>query len=118
MSTSSATATAYDASSIQALSGLAHVRHRPLMYLGSAGMGVAGLHHLIWEIVDNSVDEAMGGHGDRIVVILHRDGSVEVRDEGRGIPVDPFTDGPHRGRSGRRRRGSGGPSGWVGCRGR
>jgi DNA gyrase subunit B len=94
-----ASATAYDASSIQALSGLAHVRHRPLMYLGSAGMGVAGLHHLIWEIVDNSVDEAMGGHGDRIVVILHRDGSVEVRDEGRGIPVDPFKDGPHAGRS-------------------
>ncbi len=92
-------ATAYDASSIQALSGLAHVRHRPLMYLGSAGMGVAGLHHLIWEIVDNSVDEAMGGHGDRIVVVLHADGSVEVRDAGRGIPVDPFKDGPHAARS-------------------
>jgi DNA gyrase subunit B len=60
------------------------------MYLGSAGMGVAGLHHLIWEIVDNSVDEAMAGHGDRIVVILFKDGSVEVRDFGRGIPVDPF----------------------------
>jgi DNA gyrase subunit B len=93
------TAPTYDASSIQALTGLAHVRHRPLMYLGSAGLGVGGLHHLIWEIVDNSVDEAMAGNGDRIVVVLHHDGSVEVRDFGRGIPVDPFKDGQHKGRS-------------------
>jgi hypothetical protein len=62
----------YNADSIQALTGLAHVRHRPLMYLGSAGIGVGGLHHLIWEIVDNSVDEAMAGNGDRIIVTLHK----------------------------------------------
>ena len=91
--------TTYDASAIQALSGLQHVRQRPLMYLGSAGVGSGGLHHLIWEIVDNSVDEAMAGNGDRIIVTLHPDGSVSVQDFGRGIPVDPMADGPHRGRS-------------------
>ncbi len=93
------TVTTYNADSIQALSGLAHVRHRPLMYLGSAGMGVAGLHHLIWEIVDNSVDEAMAGHGDRIIITLAKDGSVSVQDFGRGIPVDAIKDGTHKGRS-------------------
>ena len=93
------TATTYTADSISALTGLAHVRHRPLMYLGSAGIGTSGLHHLIWEIVDNSVDEAMAGHGDRITVTLHRDGSVSVNDDGRGIPVDAMRDGPHKGRS-------------------
>ncbi|MCB0980036.1 MAG: hypothetical protein KDB17_05225, partial [Ilumatobacter sp.] len=91
--------TTYDASAIQALSGLQHVRQRPLMYLGSAGVGSGGLHHLIWEIVDNSVDEAMAGNGDRIIVTLHPDGSVSVQDFGRGIPVDPMADGPHKGRS-------------------
>ncbi len=89
----------YNADSIQALTGLAHVRHRPLMYLGSAGIGVGGLHHLIWEIVDNSVDEAMAGHGTQIIVTLHPDGSVGVQDFGRGIPVDAFNEGPHKGRS-------------------
>lgn len=89
----------YDAASISALTGLSHVRHRPLMYLGSAGVGVGGLHHLIWEIVDNSVDEAMAGHGSKITVTLHDDGSVTVTDDGRGIPVDQMRDGPHRGRS-------------------
>ena len=69
------------------------------MYLGSAGVGIAGLHHLIWEIVDNSVDEAMAGHGDRIEATLHRDGSVSVHDNGRGVPVGNMKDGPHRGRS-------------------
>ena len=89
----------YNADSIQALTGLAHVRHRPLMYLGSAGIGIGGLHHLIWEIVDNSVDEAMAGHGTQIIVTLHPDGSVGVQDFGRGIPVDAFKEGPHKGRS-------------------
>ena len=89
----------YTADSIQALTGLAHVRHRPLMYLGSAGLGVAGLHHLVWEIVDNSVDEAMGGHGDRVIVTLLADGAVSVQDFGRGIPIDPMKEGVHKGRS-------------------
>jgi len=90
---------AYEAEQIQALSGLSHVRARPLMYLGSAGVGIVGLHHLIWEIVDNSVDEAMAGNGDRIEATLHKDGSVSVLDNGRGIPVGPMKDGPHAGRS-------------------
>ncbi len=93
------TKTAYEADQIQALSGLSHVRARPLMYLGSAGVGVTGLHHLIWEIVDNSVDEAMAGHGNRIVATLHKDGSVSVTDNGRGVPIGPMKDGPHKGRS-------------------
>jgi DNA gyrase subunit B len=95
----SATTNTYNADSIQALTGLAHVRHRPLMYLGSAGLGSVGLHHLIWEIVDNSVDEAMAGHGDRVIITLHPDGSVGVQDFGRGIPVDLMKDGVHKGRS-------------------
>ena len=91
--------TTYDASAIQALSGLQHVRQRPLMYLGSAGVGIGGLHHLIWEIVDNSVDEAMAGNGDRIIITLFKDGSVSVQDFGRGIPVDAMSSGNHKGRS-------------------
>jgi DNA gyrase subunit B len=93
------TKSSYEADQIQALSGLSHVRARPLMYLGSAGVGIAGLHHLIWEIVDNSVDEAMAGHGDRIEATLHKDGSVSVHDNGRGVPVGEMKDGPHKGRS-------------------
>ena len=93
------TISTYNADSIQALTGLAHVRHRPLMYLGSAGLGIGGLHHLIWEIVDNSVDEAMAGNGDRIIITLLKDGSVAVQDFGRGIPVDAFKEGVHKGRS-------------------
>jgi DNA topoisomerase IV B subunit len=77
----------YNASDIVHLEGLEPVRKRPGMYIG--GVGTAGLHHLVWEIVDNSVDEAMNGHATEISVILHKDGrTVTVSDNGRGIPVD------------------------------
>ncbi|EMI22789.1 DNA gyrase subunit B [Rhodopirellula maiorica SM1] len=77
----------YSAKDIVALEGLDPVRKRPGMYIG--GVGMAGLHHLIWEVVDNSVDEAMNGHATEITVTLHKDGSsVTVSDNGRGIPID------------------------------
>ncbi|MCG8652321.1 MAG: ATP-binding protein, partial [Pirellulales bacterium] len=77
----------YGAKDIVALEGLEPVRKRPGMYIG--GVGTAGLHHLIWEVVDNSVDEAMNGHASEISVTLHKDGrTVTVSDNGRGIPVD------------------------------
>ena len=87
----------YGAKDIQVLEGLDPVRRRPGMYIGSTGL--AGLHHLIWEVVDNSVDEAMAGFCDKITVTLHPDGSCEVVDNGRGIPVDPYPSGPHKGKS-------------------
>ena len=73
----------YDADAIQTLEGLEAVRKRPGMYIG--GTGSQGLMHLIWELIDNAVDEAAGGHATRIDVTLHRDKTVEVSDNGRGI---------------------------------
>ncbi|MAP55488.1 DNA topoisomerase (ATP-hydrolyzing) subunit B [Altibacter sp.] len=76
----------YGADSIQALEGMEHVRMRPSMYIGD--VGIRGLHHLVYEVVDNSIDEAMGGYCDTIDVWINEDNSITVKDNGRGIPVD------------------------------
>lgn len=76
----------YTAQNIELLSEMEGVRKRPGMYIGSTNS--QGLHHLIWEIVDNGVDEAVNGYGDKVSVTIHKDGSVSVEDEGRGIPID------------------------------
>ena len=76
----------YSADSIQALEGMEHVRMRPSMYIGD--VGVRGLHHLVYEVVDNSIDEALAGHCDAIEIVVTKDNAVHVQDNGRGIPVD------------------------------
>jgi len=81
----------YNASQIQVLGGLEAVRKRPGMYIGSTDK--KGLHHLIWEIVDNSIDEVINGFGNKIRIVIHKDHSVSVEDEGRGVPVGKHASG-------------------------